>query len=59
MLTIIRIITAAAILTGWCHVAPARAASGDASRQAVHAASPVSASAAEATCPLRAWPYVG
>ncbi|WP_407530920.1 hypothetical protein [Methylobacterium oryzisoli] len=57
MLNLIRIITAAAILTGWCHLAPAQAASGASPTQVVHAARP--ASPAETTCPLRAWPYIG
>ncbi|MBY0297244.1 MAG: hypothetical protein K2X71_14600 [Methylobacterium sp.] len=56
MLNIVRIITAAAILTGWCHLAPAQAA-GASPTQVVHTASP--ASSMETTCPLRAWPYVG
>ena len=57
MLNIVRIITAAAILTGWCHLAPAHAAFSASPTRVVYAVG--SASSAETTCPLRAWPYVG
>ncbi|WP_203236474.1 hypothetical protein, partial [Methylobacterium crusticola] len=49
ILNIIRIITAAALLTGWCHLVPAHAAPGASQEDSV----------IETTCPLRAWPYIG
>jgi len=57
MLNIIRIFAAATILTAWSQMAPAvsaHIASVGQPGQWVNAAS-----APEATCPLRAWPYIG
>ncbi|WP_018262248.1 hypothetical protein [Methylobacterium sp. WSM2598] len=57
MLDVIRIIAAAAVLVVWSHVAPALATT--------HTAAPRTEPAtdvpfaAEMTCPLRAWPYIG
>ena len=57
MLTIIRIVTAAAILTGVNHPAPALAAHIVPIDRVQDAAEGTSTSAA--TCPVRAWPYIG
>jgi hypothetical protein len=57
MLNIIRIFAAAAILTGWIHVAPAVSAYIVSTEHVAQAADP--APAAESCCPLRAWPYIG
>jgi len=57
MLNIIRIFAAATILAAWSQMAPAVSAHIvpiEQSGQAVDAAS-----LPEATCPLRAWPYIG
>ena len=57
MLTIIRIVTAAAILTGVNHPAPAVAAHIVPIDRVQDAAE--DASMPEVTCPVRAWPYIG
>ncbi|WP_018261678.1 hypothetical protein [Methylobacterium sp. WSM2598] len=57
MLDIIRIIAAAAVLVVWSHVAPALAATDVAALQTEPATDVPFA--AEMTCPLRAWPYIG
>lgn len=57
MLNIIRIFAAAAILTGWSHVAPAVSGYIVTTEQPAQAAD--AAPDAENCCPLRAWPYIG
>ncbi|WP_167858675.1 hypothetical protein [Methylobacterium nonmethylotrophicum] len=57
MRTILRILTAAAILAGAGALTPAGSAHIVPIDQASGA--PDRASASESTCPLRAWPYIG
>ncbi|MGX7709470.1 hypothetical protein [Methylobacterium sp. Gmos1] len=57
MLPIIRIIVAGAVMTGWTHYGPARAAH---IMPIAQPGQPVDAApAADNCCPLRAWPYIG
>ncbi|ACA15876.1 hypothetical protein M446_1360 [Methylobacterium sp. 4-46] len=57
MLDIIRIIAAAAVLVVWSHAAPTLAATDAAAPRTEPATD--APFAAEMTCPLRAWPYIG